>query len=72
MAALADCGQVATTTMGLVPDICTASVMSLTGRAKLALRAVGLSLQVNAAEAQRTPAVTVWAMTLAAETAARA
>jgi len=70
-AALADCGQLATTTMGLVPDICTASVMSLTGRAALALRAVGLSLHVNAAEAQRMPAVTVWAMTLAAETASR-
>lgn len=70
-AALADCGQVATGILGLVPDVCTASVMSLTGHAGLALRAVTLSLQVNAAQARRAPAVALWALTLAAETADR-
>ncbi len=70
-AALADCGQVATHILGLVPDVCTASVMSLTGHARLALRAVVLSLRVNAAQAARAPAVAVWALTLAAEIAGR-
>ena len=70
-AALTDCGQFATGVIGLSPDVCTASAMSLTGHAPLALRAVTLSLQTNAAEAAREPAVAVWAMTLAAETAAR-
>ncbi len=70
-AALADCGQFATFMVGLAPDVCTASAMSLTGHAPLALRAVALSLQVNAAEAAREPSVAVWAMTLAAETAER-
>ena len=70
-AALTDCGQVATQILGLVPDVCTASVMSLTGHARLALRAVMLSLRVNAAQAARAPAVDLWALTLAAETAAR-
>ena len=70
-AALADCGQFATFMIGLAPDVCTASAMSLTGHAPLALRAVALSLRINAAEAARTPGVAVWAMTLAAETAAR-
>jgi hypothetical protein len=69
--ALADCGQLATMVLGLAPDICTASAMSLTGRAPLALRAVGLSLRVNAAEAARAPGVAMWALTLAAETATR-
>ena len=67
-AALADCGQFADHTLGLAPDTCTASVMSLTGHAKLALKAVTISLRENASE----PASTrLWAMTLAAETAAR-
>jgi hypothetical protein len=57
--------------LGLVPDICTASAMSLTGRAPLALRAVGLSLGVNKAEAARATGVQMWALTLAAETATR-
>ena len=70
-AALADCGQVATRVRGLVPDVCTASVMSLTGHASLALRAVTLSLRVNALQAASTPAVGLWALTLAAETADR-
>ena len=70
-AALADCGQVATQILGLVPDVCTASIMSLTGHARLALRAVALSLRVNKAEAVRAPSVAVWALTLAAETADR-
>ena len=69
--ALGDCGQFATFVMGLAPDVCTASVMSLTGHAPLALRAVTLSLQINAAEAARTPDLAVWAMTLAGETADR-
>ncbi len=70
-AALADCGQVAGHILGLVPDVCTASAMSLTGHAPLALRAVALSLQTNAAEAARAPGVAMWALTLAAETADR-
>ena len=70
-AALADCGQFAASVIGLAPDVCTASVMSLTGHAPMALRAVRLSLQVNAAEAARTPGVAMWALTLAAETAER-
>ena len=70
-AALRDCGQFASSTMGLAPDICTASVMSLTGHAPLALRAALISLTQNAAEARAQPAVAVWALTLAAETAAR-
>jgi hypothetical protein len=70
-AALADCGQVAGLVLGLVPDVCTASVMALTGHAPLALRAVGLSLQTNADEATRAPGVAMWALTLGAETAAR-
>ena len=70
-AALADCGQVAGLVLGLVPDVCTASAMSLTGHAPLALRAVQLSLQTNATEAARAPSVAMWALTLAAETADR-
>ena len=70
-AALADCGQFATFMVGLAPDVCTASAMSLTGHAPLALGAVTLSLQINAAEAARAPGEALWAMTLAAETAAR-
>ncbi len=69
--ALADCGQVAGQMLGLVPDVCTASAMSLTGHAPLALRAIKLSLDVNAAEAAQRPAEAVWAITLAAETADR-
>ena len=41
------------------------------GAPPLALRAVGLSLGVNAAEAAREPGVAMWALTLAAETATR-
>ena len=69
--ALHDCGQFATTVLGLAPDICTASAMSLTGHAPLALRAVKLSLDANAAEATREPQVAMWGLTLAAETAER-
>ena len=69
--AIADCGQFADLILGLAPDICTASAMSLTGHAPLALRAVGLSLQANATEAAKAPAVAMWGLTLAAETAAR-
>ena len=70
-AALRDCGQFASHTLGLVPDTCTASVMSLTGHAPLALRAVGISLAQNAAEARAEPSVAVWTITLEAETAER-
>ncbi len=70
-AALHDCGQFATTVLGLAPDICTASAMSLNGHAPLALRAVELSLDANAAEATREPQVAMWGLTLAAETAER-
>ena len=69
--ALADCGQVATSTIGLVPDICIASVMSVSGHARLALHAAMLSLSVNKAEAGKAPGEALWALTLAAETAAR-
>jgi len=70
-AALHDCGQFASHTLGLAPDTCTASVMSLTGHAPLALRAVTLSLAQNAEEARASPATAVWALTMAAETAER-
>ncbi|NPD69292.1 hypothetical protein HN018_02715 [Lichenicola cladoniae] len=70
-AALHDCGQVAIGMLGLVPDVCTASVMSLVGRAPLALHAVGISLAQNALEARRQPAVAVWALSMQAETADR-
>ena len=70
-AAIADCGQFANLIIGLAPDVCTASAMSLTGHAPLALRAVALSLTANASEAAREPAVAMWAMTLEAETAER-
>ena len=70
-AALHDCGQFASHTLGLAPDTCTASVMSLTGHAPLALRAVMISLGQNAVEARQEPSVAVWTMTLAAETAER-
>ena len=69
--AIADCGQFANLILGLAPDICTASAMSLTGHAPLALRAVALSLQANATEAAKAPGVDMWGLTLAAETAAR-
>lgn len=70
-AALHDCGQFASHALGLAPDTCTASVMSLTGHAPLALRAITLSLAQNAQEARASPATAVWAMTMAAETAGR-
>ena len=70
-AALADCGQFAIRIAGLAADICSASVMSLTGHAPLALRAVSLSLDANKAEAARAPPVALWGLTLAAETADR-
>jgi tetratricopeptide (TPR) repeat protein len=69
--ALADCGQVATLVLGLAPDVCTAGAMALRGQAPLALRAITLSLSVNAQEAARTPSVALWALTLAAEIAER-
>lgn len=69
--ALHDCGQFADRTLGLAPDICTASVMALTGHAQLALRAMGISLSQNQAEARAQPAVAVWAITVQAETADR-
>ncbi len=45
--------------------------MSLTGHAPLALRAVGISLAQNAAEAKAEPSIAVWTITLEAETAER-
>lgn len=69
--ALHDCGQFASHTLGLAPDTCTASVMSLTGHAPLALRAITLSLARNEEEARASPATAVWALTMAAETAER-
>ncbi len=70
-AAIHDCGQFAGLLLGLAPDICTASAMSLTGHAPLALQAISLSLATNAEEAAKEPAVAMWGLTLAAETAAR-
>jgi hypothetical protein len=70
-AAIADCGQFAGMVLGLAPDVCTASAMALTGHAPLALRAVALSLETNAAEAAKEPGVAMWGLTLAAETADR-
>ena len=70
-AALQDCGQLATHTLGLAPDVCTASAMALTGHAPLALRALGISLAQNAAEAKAAPPVAVWALSLQAEIAER-
>ena len=70
-AALRDCGQIAAMVLGLVPTVCTASVMSLTGHAPLALRAITIALAQNADEVRRTPSVAVWAATAAAETAER-
>ncbi len=70
-AALADCGQVASITLGLAPDICTASIMSLTGHAPLALRAITISLAQNADETRANPSLGVWAETAVAETAER-
>ena len=69
--AVADCGQVAAMVLGLEPDVCTASAMSLTGHAPFALRAVTLSLGVNASEASHAPSVALWALTLTAEIADR-
>jgi hypothetical protein len=67
-AALADCGQFANLTIGLVPDTCTAAVMALRGFAPRALKALQLSLAQNTRE----PAATrLWALTLAAEIAER-
>jgi len=70
-AALRDCGQFASHTLGLAPDTCTAAVMSLTGHAPVALRALGISLSENAAEATALPDVALWTVTLEAETAER-
>ncbi len=66
-----DCGQFATTTLGLAPDICTAAVMALTGHARIALAAITISLAENSAEAKAQPDIADWAATLAAEIAER-
>lgn len=70
-AGLRDCGQIATLTLGLAPDICTASIMSLTGHAPLALRAITISVAQNADEMRADPSLGVWAETAAAEIAER-
>ena len=70
-AALRDCGQLASHTLGLAPDTCTAAIMSLTGHATVALRAVAISLAENAEEARALPDVAAWTVTLEAETAER-
>ena len=69
--ALHDCGQFASNTLGLAPDVCTAAVMALTGHADFALQAITASLSINAAEAKAEPEVAAWATTLAAEIAER-
>lgn len=70
-AALHDCGQFASSTLGLAPDTCTASIMALTGHAAVALRAITISLAEYADEVRASPALGVWAKTMAAETAER-
>jgi Tfp pilus assembly protein PilF len=67
-AALADCGQLASLNWGLASDTCTAAVMSLTGHAPLALKALSLSLNRFPGEPDQTR---LWALTLAAEIAGR-
>ena len=67
-AALVDCGQFASLSPGLASDTCTAAVMSLTGRAPLALKALTFSLERNSTAPQQ---VRLWALTLAAEIAGR-
>ncbi len=67
-AALADCGQLALLDIGLAPAVCTASVMSLTGHARLSLKA--LAIAFAAATAEPTP-VRLWAKTVTGEVAAR-
>ena len=70
-AALHDCGQFATHTLGLAPDVCSAGVMALTGHATIALGALTASMAVNAGEARAQPELVEWAATLAAEIAER-
>ena len=70
-AALRDCGEIAGMVLGLVPAVCTASIMALTGHAPLALRAITLTLAQYQDEAHKNPPVAVWATTAAAETAER-
>jgi len=70
-AGLHDCGQIASLVLGLAPTVCTASIMSLTGHAPLALRAITISLAQDADEARANPSLGVWAMTAAAEIAER-
>ena len=67
-AALEDCGKLALLDTGAASMICTASVSSLTGHARLAQAALGVALR-NAAE-DAVP-VRLWAETLAAEIAVR-
>jgi tetratricopeptide (TPR) repeat protein len=67
-ATIADCGQFANLSIGLVPDTCTAQIMALTGHAPLALRALSASLRQYEAEPA---AVRAWALTAAAEIAER-
>jgi Tfp pilus assembly protein PilF len=67
-ATINDCGLFADTVLGLAPDTCTAGVMALRGYAPLALRALDISLRVNAAEPV---GVRLWAATEAAEIADR-
>jgi hypothetical protein len=66
-AARQDCGRFASMSLGLVPDTCVAGVMAATGHAPASLRALTLSLAVNAAEPA---AARLFALTTAAETAA--
>ena len=70
-AALHDCGQFATHTLGLAPDTCSAAVMALTGHAPVALAALTASMTVNQAEARAEPELAEWSATLAAEIAER-
>jgi len=70
-AGLHDCGQIASLVLGLAPTVCTASIMSLTGHAPLALRAITISLAQDADEARADPSLGVWAETAAAEIAER-
>lgn len=67
-AALADCGQFALLDIGLAPVACTASVIGVTGHARLALGALNAALRDAATEPV---AVRLWAETLRGEIAAR-
>jgi Tfp pilus assembly protein PilF len=68
--ALHDCGQLALLDIGLSPAVCTASAMSVTGHAKLALAALQVAYR-DADDDHEPDSVRLWAKTVAGEIAAR-